>query len=118
MPDWLWWLVAVAITIVTVRATVRFDVNEWLRDRRRQKEEKLRSLCPHAVPTIHDGKPAIRGMYVSPSGTTAYHCQLCGDVMYDPGAIDEVMAYWGRNPDKLLARNKEIEKLMKKLGRG
>ena len=34
VPDWLGWLVAVLVAIVAIRATFRFDLNQWLRDRR------------------------------------------------------------------------------------
>ena len=50
MPEgwqWLGWIAAFIAAVVAIRATVRFDLNEWLRDRRTQREENLRALCPH-----------------------------------------------------------------------
>ena len=40
------WAVAILTGVLAIKATVRFDVNEWQKERRKQKEERLRSLCP------------------------------------------------------------------------
>ena len=115
--NWLVWLVAILVTIVVVRATVRFDVNEWLRDRRKQREEHLRLLCPHVRLVNSDGEPAICSTYISPVGTTAWQCQLCGNVTYDRSEGDEVARYWATNTNELIKRHKDMARLAKKLGR-
>ena len=114
--SWLGWLLAGLATFVAVRASIRFDVNEWLRERRKRKENNLRRLCPHAHLIMDNGSPAVRGAYISPMGTTAWQCQLCGDITYDRDAIDEGAEYWSRHPDELITRQKEIARRAKKLG--
>ena len=116
--DWLGWLLAGLATFVAFRTTVRFDVNEWLRDRRKQKEDNLRLLCPHARPVIENGTHAISSTYISPVGTTAWQCQMCGDVTHDRDEINDAASYWARHPDQFIRRTKDIARLAKKLGRG
>ena len=117
MPDWLGWLVAVLVAIVAIRATFRFDLNQWLRDRRQSKEEHLRLLCPHVEVVEADGQTAIRSTYVSPAGTTAYQCQLCGAVTYDSSRGLEDAQFWASNPRALIRRHKKMRRLARKLGR-
>ena len=33
--EWAGWAVALIASVVAIRTTIRFDVNEWLRDRRK-----------------------------------------------------------------------------------
>ena len=115
---WLGWLAAALATIVAVRGSVRFDVTEWLKERRRHKAENLRLLCPHAVTEVEGGNVEIRSTYVSPMGTVAYQCQMCGAVTHDRGEPERQIRYWAQNPDEFVERHKKMEKLAKKLGRG
>ena len=63
---WLGWLAAGLATIVAIRGSVRIDVTEWLKERRRQKETNLRLLCPHASGGVDEvGNPGILSAYVS-----------------------------------------------------
>ena len=113
---WLGWVVALVVSIVAIRGNVNFDVNAWLKDRREEKKERLRSLCPHVDLTHERGAPAIRSTFISPSGTTAWQCQLCGVSTYDRLSVDEQAQYWASNPDELMRRLKKAEKLARKLG--
>ena len=115
--NWLFWIAAFVAAIIAVRGIVRFDVNEWLRDRRKQKEESLRALCPHVKPIYVDDKPAMRSTFVSPSGTLGWQCQTCGTFTHDEASIDENTEYWLSNPRELTKRLKKRSRLAKKLGR-
>ena len=116
---WLGWLAAGLATIVAIRGSVRFDVTEWLKERRRQKEENLRLLCPHAVGEVDEGGDmGIRSTYVSPVGTTAHQCQMCGAVTRDRDDPERQIRYWVKNLDEFVERHKKMVKLAKKLGRG
>lgn len=117
MLEWLGWITAFVVSVVAIRATIRFDLNEWLRDRRAQKEKNLRMLCPHADFSDEDGVLQIRSTYVSPPGTTAWQCQMCGNVTHDDAEVSSVTRYWAKHPDELSRRNKKILKEARKLGR-
>lgn len=115
--EWTGWVVAAIAATFAIRGSIRFDVNEWLKDRRKRQEEQLENLCPHIAVFKEDGKLAIRSTYISPPGTVAWQCQMCGHVTHDGHAIEQGQRYWAENPDKLAIRNKRIKKLARKLGR-
>ena len=117
MVTWLGWIAAALVSVVAIRASIRFDLNEWLRDRTAQKEKNLRMLCPHADFSNENGKVLIRPTYVSPPGTTAWQCQMCGHITHDDAWVDNVMKYWASHPDELSERNKKMLREAKKLGR-
>ena len=56
--------------------------------------------------------------YVSPPGTLAWQCQVCGQVTYDEEGMDKSGDYWAKNPQHLLDRLKKMKKAASKLGRG
>ena len=114
---WLAWLLVIVLSVVAIRASVRFDINEWLRERSKQREKNLRMLCPHTDFSNEDGKLVLRSSYVSPLGTTAWQCQKCGDITHDYSEVDRLMNYWAKHPDELSERNKRTLKEAKKLGR-
>ncbi len=117
--SWMGWLAAGLATIAAIRGSIRFDVNDWLKERRHQKEVNLRLLCPHASPEIDEnGNIGIRSAYVSPMGTTAHHCEMCGAITHDWNEPVRQAHYWAKNPDEFVERLKEMKKLAKKLGRG
>lgn len=114
---WLGWVLAFVATTVAIRGSIRFDVNDWLRERSKQKEENLRALCPHVHGTEENGRPALVSAYLSPPGTHVWQCQMCGDEICDKGAIERDAEYWAKNPMELIKRRRKMEKLANKLGR-
>ena len=117
MGEWSWlgWFFGFVATIFAIRGSVQFDVNAWLKDRREQKIEKIRSLCPHAYVSIENGRTIIRSAYISPSGTLAWQCQMCGDVTHDDQATEQNTRYWAQHAERLIHRHKEINELTSKL---
>lgn len=112
--QWLGWLVAAVLTGALV---FKFDLNEFLRERRKQQKERLRMLCPHVRMSDVDGQPAVRSTYISPPGTTAVQCQLCHHTTHDRAEIEENTKIWANNPAALIERVKLINKRMKKFAR-
>ena len=115
--QWLGWVAAGVASVVAIRGNVRFDVNEWLRDRRTRKKENLRALRPHARFVDENGKLVLPSSYISPPGTTACQCQECGDVTHDRAGIQEALNYWAARPQELQERRAEIERQLRKLRR-
>ena len=112
--DWAVWVAALIAVVLTIRATVRFDLNEWLKDRHKQKREQLRFLCPHVVVSQQNGQPVVRSTFISPPGTVAWQCQRCGLITHDDAWVEEHTAYWANNPNELFKRIRKIEKLTNK----
>ena len=105
----------VIATMFAIKGTIKFDLNQYLRDRRAQQEENLRLLCPHIDTWRENGKLRIRSTYISPPGATAYQCQLCGRVTHDQRQIEADMEYWGTHQKALLKRLKTAARRSKKL---
>ena len=120
MPDWiLTWaptIIGVLAAVVALKMIVRFDVNEWLRDRRDQKKEHIRALCPHTDISNDGDKVIIWSTYVSPPGTRAYVCQQCHHRTFDLTAIESNERYWQSHPNDLIKRHTLLQEKVKKLG--
>lgn len=114
---WLGWIIALVTGIFAIRATVRFDVNEWLKERRKQKEAQLTKLCPHVRVSNQDGGTILHSSYISPPGTLAYICELCGDTTFDASLGQRLTEYWAKNPTALRERYKEMRRVARQLGR-
>lgn len=110
-----WIVAAIAITIA-IRANIHFDINEWQRDRRNRKIDNLRIMCPHVTMGFNDyGQPVVNSSFISPPGTTAYECQRCQFRTYDTESIEDMGSYWASHPKELIKREKQVQKLAKKL---
>lgn len=116
---WSWTLgiIALLATMVAVRATVQFNINDWLKERRKQREDNLLRLCPHIRFIKEDGGIRIVSTYISLPGTLAWQCQGCGDITHDRKKIEHDIEYWSSNKDKRNERSEKIKKLARKLGR-
>ena len=108
-------IIGMIIAAFTIKGTINFDLNQYLKDRRERQKEHYRALCPHVQIIMEKGKPAIYPTFFSPSGTTAYQCQLCGQISYDRDSLDRQTQFFANNPDELLKRQKKRAKLAKKL---
>ena len=116
ITTWIGWAVALLATIVAIRATVRFDLNAWLKDRSEAREERLKKLCPHVYLDMQDGQPAVGSYFVSPPGTTTWRCEQCGATVNSEQFVHDTIKFWAANPDKLLEREKKFRVLAKKIG--
>ena len=67
-------VIGMLIAAVAVRGVIKFDVNQWLNERRKRLEDDLRMLCPHHYFIKEDGKFIIASEIVFPPGTLAWQC--------------------------------------------
>ena len=112
-------LLAVAATVFAIRTTVKFDLNQYLKDRRERAEENLRLLCPHVEPEQDEGgRYIVKSLFASPPGQYHFHCEHCGRVTNDRDEPRRNAQYWAENPMELIARLEKMQKKAKKLGRG
>ena len=110
-------IIGMILTVVTVRGTVKFDINQWINDRREQQEQNFIALCPHHY-LFRDGDGIKVGShFISPPGTSAWQCQKCGHLTYDDLGRKKECEHWAQNPDALIEQNNKRRKLAKKLGR-
>ena len=114
LVSWFGWLVAAVLAIpLVIRAQIKFDINEWQKNRQQQRRERARALCPHAYFLEEDGTRYVKSAYVSPPGTAANQCQLCRHVTYDDGGIQISLKYWATNADQLWERIQKINNLFR-----
>jgi hypothetical protein len=110
-------IIGMILTVVTVRGTVKFDINQWINDRREQQEQNFIALCPHHY-LFRDGDGIKVGShFISPPGTSAWVCQKCGSKTYDDLGRKKEGEHWAQNPSALVERDNKRRKLAKKLGR-
>ena len=113
----IWVYISAAIALIAgifaIRATVRFDVNEWLRDRREQRINRLRALCPHIRTLWEEGRTRPASAYVSPIGAVTWHCQVLWGTSGMKRRVfvadASILAYL--TLDKLAERNRGIQKV-------
>ncbi|MGI9250517.1 MAG: hypothetical protein ACR2PR_04905 [Pseudohongiellaceae bacterium] len=116
LPPWIGWLLTSGVIAFALRGHFHFDLNQWLKDRREQKIERLRNMCPHVRPLIENGEPSLLPTFISPPGTQALICQECGVKTYDHERINQIVEYWAKNPSALGEQWKKMKKLEEKLG--
>lgn len=105
------WIVAMLAAIFAVRGVVRFDVNEWLRDRRKLKAATAMNLCPHVRTVKVDDGIELHSTFISPPGTVAWQCQRCKTITHDEGWIDANTKYWLEHPHELGERFDKLHKM-------
>ena len=67
---------AIAVIVAIVAVRVKFDLNDYLRDRR---ERRARRKCPHyGVKVMEGGMCLIDLWFESPTGTLDFFCHGCG----------------------------------------
>ena len=116
IAGWIGWVLFLLFLLASLfRGGLKFDINEWQKERRQRKRDSLRALCPHAVIQQVEDKFMVRSTYISPPLVAAFQCQLCGHVTHDQAQIQQELSYWSKNSPALLERIEKINKLGKKL---
>ena len=118
MPDYGWAIIGVIGAILGVLSLrVRFDVNEWLRDRHNRRLDQAKNICTHTkINVLADGSAEISSFFRSPSGTTQWMCDRCGLVALGEEFAREQMTYWAAHPKRYLEQERRFSRHMKKMG--
>ena len=112
-------IVSAVLGTIMVRISINFNVNDYLKDRRKIAIQKLQRECPHMIILFREDKPVYcRGLFISPFGTLRQYCQFCG---FATDYIDEyerkmLLGYYLNNPKKYDNRVDKLFKLLKKSG--
>jgi Zn-finger protein len=110
-------IIGMILTVITVRGTVKFDINQWINDRKKQQEQNFIALCPHHYLFSDGDGTKVGSHFISPPGTSAWQCQKCGHLTHDDLKMKIDTKYWAQNPGALEEQNNRMTKLAKKLGR-
>ena len=66
LSEWAGWIFGFFATAFAVRGSIRFDVNVWLNDRLKQREDNLNAMCPHVRPVVEDGTTKMQPTITPP----------------------------------------------------
>ena len=118
MPDFG---VAIIIVIICVLAIfslrVRFDLNEWLRDRHNRRVNQLKNICTHTkIHVSANGDANIGSFFHKPSGTDRWICDRCGLVTLSDEFAREQRDYWAAHPKEYRERERKFARHVKKVG--
>lgn len=112
-------------SIVVIRISINFNLNEFLRDRRQNYMRKARNACPHMELSVLDNSSKdkefnikIRSWFVSPAGSFQYQCQRCGLIVsdVDQNDLQKRGQYFINNPDEYTKTIDRYKKYLKKAG--
>jgi hypothetical protein len=108
----------IAIIIGTISVVVRFDYNDFRKNRDEKLHNRLINACPHVEIYPHDDENiAIKDLYISPPGTLKLQCEKCGHIKYENSDhARRVNYYCSENGKKeYVDRLKRFDKIAKKL---
>ena len=91
------------------------DIVRWLEYRQKRLREKARMICPHTEIVKSEETISVQSTFISPRGTIAYRCMLCGLVEPDESLAERAVQVWASDLDGLAKRHKKLRKLIKKL---
>lgn len=116
--DFLLSIIAIAVSIIAIKITFSFDINEFLKDRNEKLKGKIKNYCTHVEIKERNDEIYVQSSFISPSGTTNWICQKCGTQLYilDKESEDSRVRYFIENPKKLKKQEEKFQKLMKKAG--
>ena len=119
-----WWqialiIVAAALSIMAVKITFSFNLNQWSDQKRERGLEKLRNLCPHAEISLQkDGAVRVDSLFHTTFGTVQFSCTRCGRTVMNQNVAERQMAVW-LDPSNFKLYQKrwnQFERHAKKLG--
>ena len=105
------WVTIVLAGIAVFSVAIKFDLNAFLENRRKEQFARLKAMCPHCVLEEEDGQIVIEGLVQSPPGTLQAHCTRCHKVFV--GGMREAWEatqVWRDNPDALLKAEKRFRR--------
>ena len=114
-------LIAIVAVIGLLGAMVAFkfmftvDIVRWLEYRQKRLREKARMICPHTEIVKNEESIIVQSTFISPRGTIAYRCMLCGRVEPDESLGQRALQAWASDPDGLVKRHEKLRKIIKKL---
>lgn len=114
--DWKWIVVSiVALLIGRFAFGVTFHLNDYLKRRDGKLRNQLQNACSHAELVMVDGRPGVKSLMESPSGTLNWYCKRCGyKSMNEPEEPD--LQYWAVHLGDYKKSMKKYDKILKKLG--
>jgi len=106
---------AIALSIIAIRISFKFDINKFLENRRKIKLNQLKNICPHGTMKLEGDKLIFTSFFQSPVGTLSYICDQCGLIVASQTEANRITKQFLHNPDLFIKRQKKFVKKAKKL---
>ena len=109
-------LIVVAVFgVIAIKVAINFDINRWQENRQKRLREKFMIMCPHVEVGRDEGKIIVVSAFITPSGTAAFQCELCGSITYDRDKPESNLRFWLNNYDALKERQEAVAKIHEKM---
>jgi hypothetical protein len=109
-------ILVIALSIIAIRISFKFDLNKYLENRRKIKLDQLKNICPHGrIIDINGNQIKFESLFSSPMGTPKWICSQCGCVVDHEEDVNRINEKYGKNPSMILEKQKEFIKKAKKL---
>lgn len=114
--EWWQWLILIFAGAIAIRFSLKFDLNQFLKDRRKIKISQLKNICPHCkIEFVDKNKIKVEPYFYSPMGTLNHVCSRCGCVVPFEEDVNRICGNYAKNPKKWLKNENKFIKQMKKL---
>lgn len=111
-------IVVVTVSLIAVlRFGVRFDLNEYLKSRKKRQAALAQLDCPHMRFSTVGDELACESLFYSPRGTLDWVCSQCGIVVPNPPSEEErreIAEYYVQNPKEYKRIVRKFEKHAKR----
>lgn len=107
---------AIALSIIAIRISLKFDINKFLENRRKIKLAQLKNICPHGgIIDIMENQVKFESYFSSPVGTLNWVCSQCGCIVDHEDDVNRINERYKKNPHLILEKQKRFIKEAKKL---
>ncbi|MBU1854850.1 MAG: hypothetical protein KKF89_03960 [Nanoarchaeota archaeon] len=108
-------ILAIALSIIAIRISFKFDINQFLENRRKVKLNQLKNICPHGTMSLDGDKIIFQSYFSSPSGTVQWGCSQCGLVVNSEDEVKRINNHLLKDPKLFITKQKKFSKETKKL---
>jgi|GEM_PF-6666252 len=118
LTDILLFIITLAISVIAIKISFTFNINEYLKTRKKDIDNKIKNYCPHGHVSVSDKEVKFQSAFNSPVGTTSYVCQRCQLVVshIDENNEQERILRLLQDSKAYSRREKIFHKLLKKGG--
>jgi hypothetical protein len=115
-----WWQILILIIAgaIAIRFSVKFDLNQFLKDKRKIKIDQLKNICPHCKIEFDKDKKQIKAesYFYTEIGNPNYFCRRCGCMVPFEENATKICENYAKDPQRWLEQEKRFIKEMKRLG--
>ena len=109
-------IIFIVASAIAIRFSFKFDLNQYLENRRKIKLDQLKNICPHGrIVDINSNQIRFESLFSSPMGTPKWICSQCGCIVDHKDDVNRINERYSKNPSMILDKQKRFIKEAKKL---